>query len=195
MKEKDMIFHYIEKQRVSLKNLMIKRKILDIGGGGEGIIGKIFQDTVVSIDPSKKELEEAADGPLKIVMDGTDLKFLDETFASSTSFFTFMFIPNSKHEAVIKEIYRVLKTGGKFYIWDVKIPEFDESLGLNKDKTLYVVPLLVNFENEEIDTGYGTKWYTKTQSQKYFINLCESIGFKLISNSENGETFKLVFIK
>src|SRR6056297_3128307 len=153
MKENDMIFHYIDKQTVSLKDLIIKGKILDLGGGGEGIIGKIFGDKVVSIDPSKKELEEAADGPLKIVMDGTSLKFLDETFNSTTSFFTFMFIPNSKHEALIKEIYRVIKPGGKFYIWDVKIPEFDESLGLDKDKTLYVVPLLVTLSNEQIDTG------------------------------------------
>src|SRR6056297_3556253 len=195
MKENDMIFHYIDKQTVSLKDLIIKGKILDIGGGGEGIIGKIFQDKVVAIDPSKKELEEAADGPLKIVMNGTSLKFLDETFDSTTSFFTFMSIPTSKHEAVIKEIYRVLKPGGEFYIWDVKIPKFDKSLGLNKDNTLYVVPILVNLGSEKIDTGYGTKWYLKPQSQNYFKSLCEKIGFKLILNVENGETFKLIFEK
>jgi len=195
MKENDFKYHYIEKQEVSLQDLKIQGRILDLGGGGEGIIGKIFGDKVVSIDPSKRELEEAADGPLKIVMDGESLKFLDETFDNATSFFTLMFIPNSKHEEVIKEIYRVLKSGGNFYIWDVKIPEFDESLGLNKDITLYVFPLIINLDNEKIDTGYGTKWYSNPQSQKYFIDLCEDIGFKLISNKEEGETFKLIFEK
>jgi len=195
MKENDVKYHYIQKQKINLKDLKIKGKILDIGGGGEGIIGKIFKDKVVAIDPSKEELEEAADGPLKIVMDGTSLKFLDDTFVNATSFFTFMFIPNSKHEAVIKEIYRVLKPDGKFYIWDIKIPKFDESLGLDKDKTLYVVPIMVNLDNEKIDSGYGTKWHSKPQSYNYFIDLCEDIGFKLISNKEEGETFKLIFEK
>ena len=195
MKEKDFNYHYIEKQEISLKDLKIEDRILDLGGGGEGIIGKIFGEKVVAIDPSKRELEEAAEGPLKIVMDGTSLKFLDKSFDNATSFFTFMFIPNSKHEEVISEIYRVLKPGGKFYVWDVEIPEFDESLGLNKDNTLYVVPILVNLGSEKIDTGYGTKWYLKPQSQNYFKSLCEKIGFKLILNVENGETFKLIFEK
>src|SRR5660398_83070 len=106
-------------------------------------------------------------------MDRTCLKFLDEIFDNTTSFFTFMFIPNSQHEAVIEEIYRVLRPGGKFYIWDVKIPEFDESSGLNKDKTLYVVPLLVDLGNEKIDTSYGTnKWlysnFSLTKLNNYF---------------------------
>ncbi len=195
MEENNYKYHYIEKQNISLQDLKIQGKILDIGGGGEGIIGKIFGDKVVAIDPNKKELEEAADGPLKIVMDGTSLKFLDETFDSTTSFFTFMFIPNSKHEAVLKEIYRVLKPGGKFYIWDVEIPEFDESLGLDKDKTLYVIPILINLDNEKIDSGYGTKWYSNPQSQEYFTSLCKKIGFNLILSEKYGETYKLIFEK
>ncbi len=195
MEENNYKYHYIEKQNINLQDLKIQGRILDIGGGGEGIIGKIFGEKVVAIDPSKRELEEAADGPLKIVMDGTSLNFLDETFDSATSFFTFMFIPNSKHEIVFKEIYRVIKPGGKFYVWDVKIPEFDESLGLDKDKTLYVVPLLVDLGNEKIDTGYGTKWYSKPQSKEYFKSLCEKIGFKLILSEKYGETYKLIFVK
>ena len=37
--------------------------ILDIGGGGEGIIGKLKGEQVVAIDPNKRELEEAARRP------------------------------------------------------------------------------------------------------------------------------------
>ena len=43
--------------------------ILDIGGGGEGVIGKLHGKDVVAIDLKKEELLEAADGPLKIIMD------------------------------------------------------------------------------------------------------------------------------
>jgi hypothetical protein len=43
--------------------------ILDIGGGGEGVIGQLKGERVVAIDKQKRELEEAAPGALKIVID------------------------------------------------------------------------------------------------------------------------------
>jgi len=45
---------------------------LDIGGGGEGVIGQMKGKQVIAIDPNRRELEEAADGPLKIVMDARE---------------------------------------------------------------------------------------------------------------------------
>lgn len=38
-------------------------RILDIGGGGEGIIGMRYSNRVISIDTRKDELEEAPTGP------------------------------------------------------------------------------------------------------------------------------------
>ena len=35
--------------------------ILDIGGGGEAVIGQIYKDRVTAIDNCKEELEEAPD--------------------------------------------------------------------------------------------------------------------------------------
>jgi hypothetical protein len=61
--------------------------ILDIGGGGEGVIGQLKGKDVVAIDFKEEELLEAADGPLKIIMDAKDLKFLDESFPTVTAFF------------------------------------------------------------------------------------------------------------
>jgi hypothetical protein len=49
--------------------------ILDIGGGGEGVIGQLKGKQVVAIDLSRQELDEAPGEPLlKIVMDAYPLR-------------------------------------------------------------------------------------------------------------------------
>lgn len=47
----------------------IKGNILDIGGGGEGIIGRLYPTQAIVIDNRKDELLEAPRGPIKLVMD------------------------------------------------------------------------------------------------------------------------------
>ena len=63
--------------------------ILAIGGGGEGTIGRLKGSQVIAVDILKSELLEAPDGPLKIIMDARDLKFIDKTF---TRIFIFKFL-------------------------------------------------------------------------------------------------------
>ncbi|MFC1879420.1 class I SAM-dependent methyltransferase [Chloroflexota bacterium] len=84
-------FFLFEQQKVKVHDFESSGHILDIGGGGEGIIGILKGEKVIAIDPRKRELEEAADGPLKIVMDARDLFFLDSTFNTVTAFFTLMY--------------------------------------------------------------------------------------------------------
>jgi len=124
--------------------------ILDVGDGGEGIIGKLNGRKVVAIDPIKRELLETQNEALKIVMDATDLKFLPKSFDACTTFFCFMYIPNEKYLQVFEQVHRVLKDGGKFLICDVNIPE---NTG---DFDAFIVRLKVRLPNEEIETGYGT---------------------------------------
>ncbi|MHA2027027.1 MAG: class I SAM-dependent methyltransferase, partial [Candidatus Thorarchaeota archaeon] len=73
--------------------------ILDVGGGGEGIIGILKGKDVVAIDMRKDELEETTNEALKVVMDARDLKFIDESFTVATIYFTFMYIPEDDFEA------------------------------------------------------------------------------------------------
>lgn len=79
---------FTEKQRIKLDKFDTNDWVLDIGGGGEGVIGQLLKDRVISIDPNKRELEEAPseEGVLKIVMDAKELKFLDKEFSKATSF-------------------------------------------------------------------------------------------------------------
>jgi SAM-dependent methyltransferase len=150
--------HFVGEENIDLSDLrnekLLKGRILDIGGGGEGIIGQMFEDKVIAIDPSRRELEEVKNGDfIKLVMDAKDIKFLNNTFETVTDFFTFMYIPSQDHEIVFKEVYRVLKKGGAFFIWDLNIPKKPK-----ESKDIFAIRLKINIGVNEIETGYGTKW-------------------------------------
>ncbi len=181
---------FIDLHKIDLTAVELKGRILDIGGGGEGIIGQLKGEQVVAIDRRKSELKEAAPGDyLKIIMDAKDLKFLDETFDTTTAFFTLMYIPLSEHRKIFQEIYRVTKKGGEFVIWDFKIPKRDIS-----DKDFYGLYLEVKIEDKEISTGYATKW-DKEQDLEYYLKLGAAIGFKSVEKKITNEVFYLRFQK
>jgi len=114
--------HTFERQHVVVNGLPTSGAILDIGGGGGGIIGLLAGERVIAIDRLKEELEEAPAGPLKIVMDARDLQFLDGTFQTATSFFTLMYIKAEDHRRVFEEVFRVVAPGGRFLVWDAVFP-------------------------------------------------------------------------
>jgi ubiquinone/menaquinone biosynthesis C-methylase UbiE len=177
--------HYMtQMQLVELSPVKTEGFILDIGGGGEGIIGKLNGKQVIAIDTSEEELQETRNEALKVLMDATDLRFLPKSFDVYTAFFCLMYIPNHKHLKVFREVYRVLKDHGKFLVWDVKIPE------KSCDYNIFVVRLKVRLPNEEVETGYGTKW-DKLQTIEYFKGLARKTKFKVIKEWSKSEVFYL----
>ena len=180
--------HFIEPQRIKLMDFKCKDDlILDIGGGGEGVIGKLKGKRVISIDRQKRELEETDDDALKIVMDATDLKFLDYSFYTATSFFTLLYIPNKeKLNKIFSEIYRVLKNQGEFLIWDVKF-EIPENTSKRKIATYLKVDMP---DGTLIDTGYGTRMHAQDISD--FLELAKQHKFQVIEK-ENWD--KVFFIR
>lgn len=186
----DERMYVIENQKVIIEGNMAGDRILDIGGGGEGVIGLCYKDKVIAIDPRKDELEEAPDGPLKVVMDARELSFLDHSFDAVTSFFTLMYIENSEHRKVFSEVYRVLKKNGEFILWDSTIAKYDGGI-----KDIFVIELQISTPVKEIKTGYGVSRKEKKQNMEYFIKLGESIGFKVIKEEKDDQIFKIVFRK
>jgi ubiquinone/menaquinone biosynthesis C-methylase UbiE len=176
--------------KIDISSIKLKGRILDIGGGGEGIIGQLKGNKVISIDRNKKELEEAPSvNDLKIVMDATDLKFLNSMFDTVTSFFTLMYIPKQDHKKVFQEIQRVLKQSGEFALWDVKISERGDD-----KRNKFLIWLEVKINDKLIETGYGTRW-DKVQNINYFSNLGKSVGFEILETKEEKNTFYLKFRK
>jgi ubiquinone/menaquinone biosynthesis C-methylase UbiE len=181
---------FTDPQKIDITGVELKGRILDIGGGGEGIIGQFKGEQVVAIDPKKSELEEATPGDyLKIIMDAKELKFLDETFDTITAFFTLMYIPLSDHERVLKEIYRVTKKGGEFVLWDFKIPK-----RVSTDKDFYGLYIEVKFGEKVVETGYATRW-NKEQDLDYYLNIGKSIGFTSVESKVIDELFYVRFQK
>jgi SAM-dependent methyltransferase len=160
--------------------------ILDIGGGGEGVIGQLKGQQVVAIDLSKRELAEAPGKPLlKIVMDARDLKFLDESFHTVTVFFTFMYIDPADHEKVFREIHRVLAPGGRVLVWDPIFPNERDPAHVN-----ILFPLHVELPQKEIDTGYGAR-FREGQACDHFVELAGKAGFQVVSRKNEAGWFFL----
>ena len=183
-------YHITEKQIIKVKDFEANGLILDICAGGEGVIGILKGEQVISTDLRKDELLEGKNTNLKLVMDATDLKFLDDSFNVATNFFGFMYVPNDQHEKIFQEIHRVLKPKGRFLVWDVTIPP--KNADDQKDK--FLVFLQLHLPNKEPwGTGYGVK--RRPLNQQHYVELAEKNGFKLISQETQDQTFFLEFEK
>ena len=182
----DRLF-FFEREEIIVDDFDATGFILDIGGGGQGVIGKLKGEQVIAIDPSKRELEGAAAGPLKIIMDATNLQFLDGTFSTAASFYTLMYIKGTDdHKKAFSEVFRVLTPDGRLLIWDAVFPpRFDE------DKDIAVFPLTVQLPDEEIDAGYGVLWPEEGRDMSYYVGLAKNAGFEVVSQRESGQMFFL----
>lgn len=122
-------------------------KILDIGGGGEAVIGRLYGHQVIAIDNRQEELGEAPDVCQKRLMDATALTFPDGTFDHVTAFYTLMYMTTEEQKQTIREAVRVLKLGGSLHIWDCDI--------VSAYPEPFCVDLEIRLPEERIRTTYG----------------------------------------
>ena len=167
-------------------NKELNGKILDIGGGGEGVIGRLYTDQVVAIDIRQDELDEAPTLFEKIIMDATDLKFKDNSFDHVTSFYTLMFMNTDDQKSAISEAARVLKNHGELHIWDCDI--------LSAYPEPFFVDVAVQLPNEHISTTYGVG-KMDAQDETSITELCLNAGLVLVSQNRGKYGFYLRFKK
>lgn len=178
--------YFLENQEVVVDDFEARGLILDIGGGGEGVIGRLKGEQVIAIDPNRRELAEAADSRLKIVMDARDLQFLDSSFNNATLFFTLMYIKGADHPKVFSEAFRVLAPGGRLLIWAAVLPR-----RLDEERDIVAFHLLVRLPEEEVSTGYCTRWPEQELDLAYYVRLAEDAGFEVVGSGEKDRVFFL----
>jgi SAM-dependent methyltransferase len=179
-----------EKQVLPLPDFPAEGWILDIGGGGEGVIGRLKGKQVVAIDLYSWGMRRTPPGPLKLVMDATDLKFLDESFGVVTSFFTLMYMSPEQQQKALREALRVLKPGGRMRIWDVQLP-----VSTDPKKDIVVYPFIFKLPGETVETGYGTSFPKQPLDLPYYTKVAQDAGFTVEEREVVGHTFRLVLRK
>lgn len=178
--------HRFERQAVTLEDFAADGYVLDIGGGGEGIIGQMKPRQVVAIDISGRELAGAPAGPLKIVMDAADLKFLDGAFQTATSFFSLMYMSPETQRKAMAEVFRVLAPGGRFLVWEVRLPARTDPV-----KDIAMFPLHVTWPGHVVDTGYGTFFPPEPHDVAWFGQMARAAGFVVVRERVDGLTCHL----
>ncbi len=181
--EKD--FFLFKQKEIKLSPFSNNLKILDIGGGGEGIIGLLNGNNVVSIDKLKNELDETNNDSLKIVMDATKMSFCDNSFDISTAYFSFMYMPLETKRLVFKEVYRVLKKDGIFKIWDIQTSDKDFN---NKENGIVFIKSIL--PNKTIEAGFGTNISNIIENDE-LLNIAKKIGFSIIKTNYNNEVIEI----
>jgi len=182
---------FLDPVSVTIDNFEADGAILDVGGGGEGIIGILKGNRVISIDLSKNELEEAPEGPIKTVMDAREMRFLRNSFDVVTAFFSMMYLDPYDHERTFKEINRVLKPDGRFYFWDITQPVKESDL-----KQAFAFKLNVVLPSRVIETAYGARLREQTIDVEHYKDVLTLTGFKILQyQSQSNGLIKIIAAK
>lgn len=189
MNEKDIYF--FDPVEIEICDFAVDGYLLDIGGGGEGIIGRLKGLRVVAIDCREDELAEAPEGPLKIVMDARDLKFPDNTFSAATAFFSLMYFREQFDlQAALAEAFRVLKPGGYLRVWDVHMATFPKT-----EKSVFAVRVKCFVDERICETAYGAPWPPQIRDSNYYRKLAETVGFVHSNTTVSGCSFYTILRK
>lgn len=158
------------KQHVVIQEMPVGR-VIDIGGGGEGVIGKAGGARVVAIDRRVSEIHEAkgkAANATWVVADATRLPCKSYSLDSATAFFSCMYMSDDVIREAFREAGRALKKGGEFWIWDAQMVPRGE---------VFAIRLRVDVGDQRtINTIYGVG--AKEQSAAGIAGLLREAGFE-----------------
>ena len=164
--------------------------ILDIGGGGEGIIGRLYKSAVTAIDNVQEELDEAPDCCKKLLMDAAELDFDNESFDNVTFFYSLMYMDTETKEKALKEHENNPRLNYK----DLQLTYMKRENKRIK-YTLNFSVYLDNDSGETVHTEYGIIGTGVEQDAEMLIKFCEENKIKMFEHEKYAEGFKLGFIK
>lgn len=173
-------------QKISLKRLDSEGLILDIGGGGEGLVSRIEGERVCAVDIRMSEIREARihGAPANwIVGDGEQLSFQDSSFDMVTLWFSLGYMREwSIKRNVLEEVQRVLKKQGTVSIMASKIPGLVDQFVF---WALFTLP-----DGTQSQTGYGVRG-NQGQTLERVVDLVDQLDFEVLNYEDHGEWFSL----
>ncbi len=177
-------------QKITLKQIQTEGRILDIGGGGEGLVSRIGGTKVCAVDIRMSEIREAQiHGPPAnwFVGDGQALCFQENVFEVVTLWFSLGYMSDwAIKQRVLKEAHRVLGENGTLSILASRIPESCERLTFWGHFT---------FPDGTISQiGFGTRG-GQEQTLERMTELLLGTGFKIRSHEDSNEWFEIQAVK
>jgi ubiquinone/menaquinone biosynthesis C-methylase UbiE len=146
-------------------------RVLDIGGGGEGVIAQVGGTRVIAIDKYISEIGEARGKAPEadwMVADATAMPYPTNAIDHATAFFSCMYMPDDVKVKVFRETWRILKTGGEFWIWDIPMTTKRDVFAFRLQADIFAKP--------SIKTIYGVK--AKNQAAVTICDQLQGAGFK-----------------
>jgi ubiquinone/menaquinone biosynthesis C-methylase UbiE len=176
-----MIFNALAKPK---QHIVIQEtpqgSVIDIGGGGEGVIAQVGGARIIAIDKYVSEIHEArakAPGTRWMVADAIALPYESQAFDHATAFFSCMYMPDNVKEGAFREILRVLKDGGELWIWDAHMAP---------KGNVYAIRLGVGLPGgHTLNPIYGAK--AQDQSAASICDMLQRAGFEteVITNQDH----------
>ena len=146
--------------------------LLDVGGGGEGVIAQIGRSLITAVDLHQSEIDEAkphAPDANWLCADASDLDFPDNHFDGATAFFSGMYMNDEVLKTVFKEVHRLIPEDEKFWIWDAVI---------SYEIGPFIIPLEIHIPSGRIiSTGYGKRTVENDRTASDVIKILTDIGF------------------
>lgn len=177
-------------QKIALKQIQTEGLILDVGGGGEGLVSRIGGTKVCAVDIRMSEIREAQiHGPPSnwFVGDGQVLCFQENVFDVVTLWFSLGYMSDwSIKQRVLEEAHRVLGKSGRLSILAIRIQESCERLTFWGHFTFP--------DGMTSQVGYGVRG-GQEQTLGPITELLSDIGFKIRSHEDNNEWFEIQAIK
>jgi ubiquinone/menaquinone biosynthesis C-methylase UbiE len=177
-------------QKIKLNEVDSVGPILDIGGGGEGLVSRIEESKVCAVDIRLSEIREAMiHGPPAnwFVGDGQTLSFQDSVFDMVTLWFSLGYMSDwTTKDKVLQESHRVLSEDGRLSIMASRIPESCKR---------FIFWGHFTFPNGTISqTGYGVRG-GQGQTLERLLNLARNCGFRIQSREDNDAWFEIKAVK
>lgn len=145
-------------------------KILDLGGGGEAVISRLYPQTSIALDRRLDELLEAPDRKNPLAADALQMPFSAGSFYACTSFFSLMYFAIDDLPALAAELSRVLAPGAIFRLWEAEISQADP----------FLADLKIVLPKEQIRVQYGVYDAGRQQNSDLFQRVFGGAGLSRV---------------